>query len=188
MSANQSIATITFLGAAGTVTGSKYLVSAFNTNVLIDCGLFQGLKPLRLLNWDKLPFDISKIDAVLLTHAHLDHCGYLPRLVNSGYHNQIFATGPTLDIAKIILTDSAKIQQEDAERANWFKYSKHQPALPLYTQADVEKTIVLFNAQPLNQWVNINQNIAYRFRYAGHIIGATYIELKLGNTLNNFLR
>ena len=110
-------AAVTFLGAAGTVTGSKYLVKALGKTILIDCGMFQGLKKLRLLNWDKLPINCSEIDIVLLTHGHLDHVGYLPRLVNDGFSGKIMATAPTLEIAKIILEDSAKIQEEDAERA-----------------------------------------------------------------------
>lgn len=171
---------ITFLGAAGTVTGSKYLISAFGINILIDCGLFQGLKELRLLNWNQMEFPPEQINVVLLTHGHLDHTGYLPRLVKNGFSGEIIGTSPTLQIAGIILKDSAKIQEEDAARANKHNYSKHNPALPLYSLDDVELTMPLFNPKPLNEWHSINEKIRYRFRYNGHIIGATFIELQIG--------
>lgn len=133
---------IQFLGAAGTVTGSKYIITAAGKNILIDCGLFQGLKELRLLNWEPLKFPPNTIDMVLLTHAHLDHTGYLPLLVKQGFSGNIIGTGPTLQIAEIILMDSAKIQEEDAERANKYNYSKHTPALALYGIKDVEATLL----------------------------------------------
>ena len=172
---------IKFLGAAGTVTGSKHLVSAYGKNILIDCGLFQGLKELRLLNWNPLEFPPEQIDMVLLTHGHLDHTGYLPRLVKSGFSGDIIGTAPTIQIAKIILKDSAKIQEEDAARANKHKYSKHHPAVPLYGLDDVEATLPFFKSQPLNEWQSIAENIRYRFRYNGHIIGATFIEMQIGD-------
>lgn len=172
---------IKFLGAAGTVTGSKHLITAYGKNILIDCGLFQGLKELRLLNWNPLDFPPKQIDVVLLTHGHLDHTGYLPRLVKYGFSGEIIGTKPTLQIAEIILKDSAKIQEEDTARANKHKYSKHHPALPLYGLDDVEATLPLFKSKPLNEWQNINENIRYRFRYNGHIIGATFIELQIGD-------
>ncbi|WHF52812.1 MBL fold metallo-hydrolase [Chryseobacterium gotjawalense] len=172
---------IKFLGAAGTVTGSKHLISAYGKNILIDCGLFQGLKELRLLNWEPLAFPADQIDLVLLTHGHLDHTGYLPRLVKAGFSGDIIGTSPTLQITEIILKDSAKIQEEDTVRANKFRYSKHHPALPLYNLDDVEKTLPLFKSKPLNDWQSINENIRYRFRYNGHIIGATFIEMEIGD-------
>lgn len=171
---------IQFLGAAGTVTGSKHLISAFGKNILIDCGLFQGLKELRQLNWKLLDFPPEKIDVVLLTHGHLDHTGYLPRLVKSGFSGNIIGTAPTLQIAEIILKDSAKIQEEDAIRANKHHFSKHTPALPLYGLDDVAATLPLFQPKPLNEWTSLDENIRYRFRYNGHIIGATFIELQIG--------
>ncbi|HBC03525.1 MAG TPA: MBL fold metallo-hydrolase, partial [Aequorivita sp.] len=119
---------IHFLGAAGTVTGSKYLIETSEKNILIDCGMFQGLKELREKNWEYLPIDVSTIDIVLLTHGHLDHTGYLPRLVKQGFRGKIIGTAPTLAITKIILLDSAKIHEEEAERANEGGYSKHKPA------------------------------------------------------------
>ncbi|TGJ99455.1 MBL fold metallo-hydrolase [Leptospira semungkisensis] len=169
-----------FLGGAGTVTGSKYLLQAFGKNILIDCGLFQGEKKLRLLNWSSTPFDSSRIDAILLTHGHLDHCGYLPRVVKKGFHGPIYGTKPTLDISTIVLQDSAKLQEEDASMANSGGYSKHKPALPLYDSDDVEKTIRLFQNKGLNQWFDLSEGISFRFRYNGHILGASFIELKVG--------
>ncbi|MDC6388952.1 MBL fold metallo-hydrolase [Maribacter sp. PR1] len=168
---------IHFLGAAGTVTGSKYLLDTGDRKILVDCGLFQGLKELRLKNWEYPPVNINEIDAVLLTHGHLDHTGYLPRLVKQGFRGPIYGTYPTLDIAKIILNDSAKIQEQEAERANKEGYSKHSPAEPLYDLKDVEKTIPYFKGIPPNQWLPLLKNVKARFQYNGHILGATYIEL-----------
>lgn len=180
---NKNKIEIQFLGAAGTVTGSKYLIQTNDKNILVDCGLFQGLKKLRLLNWDNLPLNVANIDIVLLTHGHLDHVGYLPRLVNQGFAGPIWGTIPTLDIAKIILEDSARIQEEDAERANAEGFSKHKPAKPLYNTKDVEKTLPLFRPQELDKWIEIDKEIFCRFRYNGHIIGATFIELKIGTKI-----
>ncbi len=177
---------LTFLGAAGTVTGSKYLLQANNTAILIDCGLFQGLKQLRVLNWEKFPVDPLSIDLVLITHGHLDHVGHLPRLVKEGFNGPIWCTSPTSEIAKVILEDSAKIQEEEAEHANRFGYSKHKEALPLYDLNDVQKTIPLFASQPIKQWIKVTDNIQVRFCYNGHIVGATYIELKINGKLITF--
>lgn len=173
-----------FLGAAKTVTGSKLLLETPDMNILIDCGLFQGLKELRLLNWEPIPFDASKIDFVLLTHGHLDHTGYLPKLVKQGFKGKILATPPTLSIAKIILEDTAKINEEEAEEINKAGYSKHQPALPLYDQRDVEKTLHYFKGVALDQWEWLSEHIGFKCSYNGHIIGATFIELKIyGKTM-----
>src|SRR6186713_1877039 len=131
---------ITFLGAARTVTGSKYLVESNGTRVLVDAGLFQGLKELRERNWQNLPIPASSLDAVVLTHAHLDHCGYLPRLVSEGFRGRILSTRDTADLAAIVLRDSAHLQEEDARWANEGGWSKHRPALPLYDSRDVEAT------------------------------------------------
>jgi len=172
---------LTFLGAAGTVTGSKYLIEVDDKKILIDCGLFQGLKELRSLNWQEPSFDPSTIDAVLLTHGHLDHTGYLPRLVQLGFRGKIWGTDPTLKITEIILKDSAKIQEEEAERANREKYSKHEPALPFYDLNDVERTLQLFTTAPREQWIPISTDnkINARFNYNGHILGSAFIELKI---------
>ena len=168
---------IHFLGAAGTVTGSKFLLEFPDKKVLVDCGLFQGIKKLRELNWQQLPINAEEIDLVLLTHGHLDHSGFLPRLVNTGFKGEIWGTAPTLDIAEIILRDSAKIQEEDAERANKDGFTKHKPAKPLYNLLDAEKSIQKFKPKKLNDWIDINEEIRLRFRYAGHILGATFIEI-----------
>jgi metallo-beta-lactamase family protein len=171
---------IQFLGAAGTVTGSKYLISFGKRKIMVDCGLFQGLKQLRLMNWDFLPVNVPEIDAVLLTHGHLDHCGYLPRLIQYGFKGKIFATGPTIEVTKIILKDSAKIQEEEAERANRNGYTRHKPAMPLYTLKDAEKTSGFFNEVKEGAWIDLFEDVKVRFQYNGHIIGACFIELKIG--------
>lgn len=175
---------LTFLGAAGTVTGSKYHLELGGKQFLIDCGLFQGLKELRLLNWEPPRVNPAKIDAILLTHGHMDHTGYLPRLVKLGFRGKIYGTALTLKIAKIILLDSAKIQEEEAERANLEGYSKHTPALPLYTVEDAKKAIQLFHAINEEEEIDIEGAFKARFLYNGHILGSTYIEVKaLGRTL-----
>jgi len=170
---------IHFLGASGTVTGSKFYLETPELNLMIDCGMFQGLKELRELNWKSLPIDASKIDNVLLTHGHLDHTGYLPRLVKEGFKGDIIGTAPTLEITKIILLDSAKIHEEEAEKANKEGYSKHQPALPFYTVKEAEKAIALFNFAEKEEWITLSENIRFQYRYNGHIIGATFIEMEI---------
>lgn len=170
---------VTFLGAAGTVTGSKYLLEVEGIKIMIDCGLFQGLKDLRLLNWNGLPIQASEVDYVLLTHGHMDHVGYLPKFVNSGFRGPVLATKPTLSVASIILRDSAKIQEEDAERANQEGFSKHDIAKPLYDMIDAEKAIKLFEYVDENEWYELKEDIKVKFNYVGHIIGATYIELEI---------
>ncbi|HAD97887.1 MAG TPA: MBL fold metallo-hydrolase [Cryomorphaceae bacterium] len=174
---------IHFLGAAGTVTGSKYLVETAEKKILIDCGLFQGVKNLRKLNWDYLPVEAGTIDVVILTHGHMDHTGFLPRLMKMGYRGPVYGTAPTLEIAEVILRDSAKIQEERAERVNQEGYSKHKPAEPLYDTKDVEKTLPLFRQQPLDKWIALGENIRYRHRYNGHILGSTFIELEMDGKL-----
>jgi metallo-beta-lactamase family protein len=175
---------IKFLGGAGTVTGSKTLVESNGIRILIDCGQFQGIKPLRELNWEPLPILPNTIDFVLLTHGHLDHCGWLPRLVNQGFEGKIYCTSPTAAIAKLILLDSAKIQEEEAERANKEHYSKHEKAEPLYNVIQAEKVFPLFRVLKTNEEVMLDPEISAVFRNAGHIIGTCSIELKLeGKTL-----
>ncbi|MDB4270612.1 MBL fold metallo-hydrolase [bacterium] len=168
-----------FLGASGTVTGSKFCLETDEQNILIDCGMFQGRKDLRRSNWEPLPFSVHLIDVVLLTHGHLDHTGYLPRLVKDGFKGEIVGTAPTLAITKIILLDSAKINEEEAEIANKEGYSKHRPALPLYNIQDAENAIALFRTKELDHWTQLSENIRYKFRYNGHIIGSTFIEIEI---------
>src|SRR3954449_6997321 len=136
------MASLTFLGAAGTVTGSKHLLDTGTHRILIDCGLFQGLKELRERNWQPLPIAATAIHAVVLTHAHLDHCGYLPRLLAQGFRGRVFCTAGTRDLCSLVLPDAAHIQEEDARDANRHGYSKHQPALPLYTQQDAARALL----------------------------------------------
>jgi metallo-beta-lactamase family protein len=138
---SHSRVSLTFLGAAGTVTGSKHLLEVDGWRILVDCGLFQGIKELRLRNWATLPIDPATIDAVILTHAHLDHCGYLPRLVAAGFRGRIFCTPATKELCSLVLTDAAHIQEEDAREANRHGYTKHSPALPLYTSTDAARAL-----------------------------------------------
>ena len=172
---------VRFIGGAGTVTGSKTLIESNGIRILIDCGLFQGLKPLRELNWDPLPVLPSSIDFVLLTHGHLDHCGWLPRLVNQGFSGKIYCTRPTKDITKLILLDSAKIQEEEAKKANEGKYSKHEIAEPLYTVEQAEKVFPLFRVIETNETVALDAQIEAVYTNAGHILGACSIALTLEN-------
>lgn len=174
---------IHFLGAAGTVTGSKLLLETPGYNILIDCGLFQGLKELRELNWQPLAFRAEKIDLVLLTHGHLDHTGYLPRLVAEGYKGKILGTAPTLGVAAVILRDSARIQEEDADRANEEGFSIHSPALPLYGQMEAEEAIGRFQSVEPGLWVELAPGIRARFQLNGHIIGSCFIELEVEGCL-----
>jgi len=170
---------IQFLGGAGTVTGSKTLVEHNELRILIDCGMFQGLKALRELNWEPLAVDSSSIDFVLLTHGHLDHCGWLPRLVKEGFRGKIFCTSPTKQITKLILLDSAKIQEEEASKANQEHYSKHEPAEPLYTVAEAENVIPFFRAVEKDIEIELTENCYFKFFQAGHILGACSISLHI---------
>ncbi|MBC5773569.1 MBL fold metallo-hydrolase [Pontibacter sp. KCTC 32443] len=167
-----------FLGGAGTVTGSKILLKTDTHQVLIDCGLFQGLKQLRLLNWKKLNINPAELDAIILTHGHLDHCGYLPVFVKRGYDGPIHATHPTREVTQIILNDSARIQMEDAEEANRGGYSIHHPAKPLYNLDDVARTMPLFETHDYGQWVEISEDIKFCFRNSGHILGSAIVEVR----------
>ena len=176
-------AKIHFLGAAGTVTGSKFVLETEEINIMVDCGMFQGLKELRERNWDPLPFDAARIDVVLLTHGHLDHTGYLPRLVKQGFRGKIIGTAPTLDITRIILEDSAKIHEEEAEKANKEGYSRHDPALPFYTIREAEATLNFFSEVDRDNWIDLSHHCKCRFRYNGHIIGSTFIELQVFDKL-----
>jgi len=168
-----------FLGASGTVTGLKFLLTTPEKNILIDCGMFQGIKELREKNWEPLPVDVPAIDVVLLTHGHLDHTGYIPRLVKDGFRGKIIGTAPTLAITKIILLDSAKIHEDEAKQANEEGYSIHKPAKPFYTVPEAEMTLRFFQVEEKDVWIELSENIKYRFRYNGHILGATFIELDI---------
>ncbi len=168
---------IRFLGAAGTVTGSKHLVAAGKRHVLLDCGLFQGLKDLRLRNWNDPRFDPEAIDAVVLSHAHLDHSGYLPVLVRRGFHRPIYCTPATADLLKVVLRDAAYLQEEQAEHANMFGYSKHRPALPLFTREDADAALGLVEGRPYGGPFEVADGITAQFRSAGHILGSATIEL-----------
>jgi len=170
---------IHFLGGTGTVTGSKILVEHNETRILVDCGLFQGIKSLRDLNWQPLSIEPSTIDFVLLTHGHLDHCGWLPLLIKQGFKGKIFCTGPTKQIAKLILADSAKIQEEEASKANQEHFSKHNPAEPLYTVEDAERVIPYFRVVDPEIEIKLTENSYFKFFQSGHILGACSIELNI---------
>ncbi len=172
--------TLSFFGAAGTVTGSKTLVTFNGKRVLIDCGLFQGLKALRTQNWQDFPIPPKEIDEVILTHAHLDHCGYLPKLVNQGFSGPIHCTQPTAYLVKIILEDSAKIQEEESDRANRLGYTSHAEAKPLYTLQDVQNVLPLLVGHEYSEWVLINPTFKFQLHTAGHILGSAMIEMEVG--------
>lgn len=169
---------ICFLGATGTVTGSKYLLSSGSTHILVDCGLFQGLKQLRLRNWDHLPLELSTLSAVILTHAHIDHSGYLPLLVKHGYKGKVYCSPATLELCAILLPDSGRLQEEQAEYANRHEFSKHKPALPLYTQEDAERSLQHLVAVDFRQDTLIDGNVTFRLLPSGHIPGAASVELR----------
>ena len=170
-------ATITFLGAADTVTGSKYLIEHNDERLLVDCGLFQGYKQLRLRNWGPMPVASDRINAVVLTHAHLDHSGYLPLLVKNGFKGRVHATEGTCDLARILLPDSGHIQEEDAFFANRHGFSKHAPALPLYTKQEAIDSLKQLHAEQQDQWFEPIRGWKARFQPAGHILGAASLLL-----------
>lgn len=168
---------LTFLGATGTVTGSKYLLDANGTRILVDCGLFQGRRSVRQRNWQSLPFDIASLDAVLLTHGHLDHSGYLPVLRQAGFTGPVYCTSGTAALVRILLPDSGYLQEEDARYANRKGYSKHQPAKPLYTQAEAEGCLDALRAVGFGDPVRLARGFTATFRPAGHILGAARIDV-----------
>ncbi len=170
--------TIQFLGAAGTVTGSRFLLSCGTTKVMVDCGMFQGLKELRLKNWEPLAVDPAEVDAVILSHAHLDHCGYLPKLTKDGFRGKIHATEYTAKLADVILRDSARIQTEDAKYAAAKGYSKHESPKALYEEPDAIKAISLFQVEEFGQRVKVADSTFVTFHPAGHILGAAYLEVE----------
>ncbi|MFN0121744.1 MAG: MBL fold metallo-hydrolase RNA specificity domain-containing protein [Blastocatellia bacterium] len=171
------MATLQFLGAAGTVTGSKFVLEVHGHRVMVDCGLFQGLKELRLRNWDALPVSPASISTVLLTHAHIDHSGYLPRLARDGFHGTVYCTKGTADLLSVMLPDSARIQEEDAEYANRRHFSKHQPARPLYSEGDARRALKLVRGVPYDENIRLGKNMRARFAPAGHILGSGFVEI-----------
>jgi metallo-beta-lactamase family protein len=181
------MAKITFLGAAGTVTGSKYLVEAGGKRLLVDCGLFEGSKELRQRNWDKLPVDPATIDWVLLTHAHIDHTGYLPRLVRDGFRGPIYANPATHELCGLLLPDSAHLQEEDAQFAAKKGYSSHNPPLPLYTVAESQTALGRFQEIPRAQTFTISPAFSVQPHDAGHILGSTWLELTITENGKSFV-
>ena len=170
---------LTFMGAARTVTGSKYLLDIDGRKILIDCGLFQGLKELRLRNWEPLPVVPSELSAVVLTHAHLDHTGYLPRLVANGYHGRVWCTAGTADLCKLVLPDSARLQEEDAREANRLSYSKHSPALPLYRESDAFRALSQLQAVRFKTPMTVIDGVGIEFINAGHLLGSSFIKMTI---------
>jgi len=165
-----------FLGAAGTVTGSRYLLESEKPPILVDCGLFQGYKTLRLRNWDKFPIAPATIGAVVLTHAHIDHSGYLPRLAKFGFRGRIHCTEATAELCRILLPDSGRLQEDEAEFANRKGFSKHKPALPLYTEDEARKVLEQLEPHPFDQKFSPGSGVEARFLPAGHILGAASIH------------
>ncbi|MET9885636.1 MBL fold metallo-hydrolase [Streptomyces sp. NPDC006430] len=178
-------ALLRFLGGVRTVTGSKFLVESDHARILVDCGLFQGFADLRRRNWAKLPCDASDIHAVVITHAHLDHCGYLPRLVRHGFRGPILTSTPTARLAEIVLRDSAKLQMEAAQHANEHGWSKHHPAAPLYDDEDVDQTVKFFDPVDVGSEVEIMGGTLLKLHHGGHILGSAWAHLTLedGHTL-----
>ncbi|MCF2533815.1 MBL fold metallo-hydrolase RNA specificity domain-containing protein [Yinghuangia soli] len=178
-------ALLTFLGGTGTVTGSKFMVESDHARVLVDCGLFQGLAELRRRNWKPLPLDAEDVDAVVLTHAHLDHCGYLPRLVREGFRGRVACTPNTARLAELVLRDSARLLAEEAEHANRNGWSRHHPAEPLYEDKDVDRALALFDPAPVGTDVAVAPRTTLRLHHGGHILGSAWAHLTFedGGTL-----
>jgi metallo-beta-lactamase family protein len=173
------MATIQFLGGAGTVTGSKYLIASAGMNILVDCGLFQGLKSLRLQNWDQFPIEPSQVHAIILTHAHMDHSGYIPRFIKNGFKGKIYATSATIDLCEILLPDAGYLAEEEAEYLNKHRKSKHDHAWPLFSMKEGQDALKYFEPVSFNQKKDLNNKIHFEFRYAGHILGAASILIEM---------
>ncbi|MBS1791505.1 MAG: MBL fold metallo-hydrolase [Acidobacteria bacterium] len=169
------MAYIQFLGATRTVTGSKHLLEVGDYRVMVDCGLFQGLKQLRLRNWEPFPINPASINSVILTHAHIDHTGYLPRLVRDGFDGEVYATPATVELSRIMLPDSARLQEEDAEYANKSGSSKHHPALPLYTEKDANAACRLLHSVNYHKRIELTKKLSFEFTTAGHILGSGFV-------------
>jgi metallo-beta-lactamase family protein len=171
---------LSFWGGVGTVTGSKYLIEAAGQSVLVDCGMFQGLRELRERNWQPPPFDPASLDAVLITHAHIDHTGYLPRLVAQGFRNPVYCSRGTADLLKILLPDAARLQEEEADYRNRHNLTKHKPALPLYTEDDARAAIDLLRpVANTGEPVEVARGISAEFRIAGHILGSSLVLVEI---------
>lgn len=168
-----------FLGAARTVTGSKILLTHENTRILIDCGLYQGRKELRLRNWEPLPINIDEISHIILTHAHIDHSGFLPRIYSGGYRKKILSTHITREVACVLLKDSGRLQEEEARYANKKGFSKHKLALPLYTEEDASRTLNFLKGFNYEENIDLNENISFKFIEAGHILGSAMISMEV---------
>src|SRR4030095_15184071 len=166
---------LTFLGATQTVTGSKFLLETNDQRILLDCGLFQGAKNLRLRNWEEPPVDPKSVDAIVLTHAHIDHTGYLPRFVAQGYKGPVYATPATVDLAHILLPDAAHLQEEEARFRNKHHLSKHTPALPLYTSDDAVASLELLRAVPYGDTGRLSPSLNFELIPAGHILGSSFV-------------
>ena len=173
--------TITFAGAAGTVTGSHHLLEAGDTRILLDCGLFQGEREWRVKNWDPFPVDPRTIDAVVLSHAHIDHSGYLPKLIREGFRGPVYTTAPTKELCALLLPDSARLMEEEAEYRNRKGATRFQPALPLYSEQEAERAVERFRTIDFNQPVGLPGGMTLRFLNAGHILGAGLVSLTLGD-------
>ncbi len=174
------MATLSFWGGVGTVTGSKYLIETDRARVLVDCGMFQGLKELRERNWQDPPFDPRVLNAVLITHAHIDHTGYLPRLVNQGFSGPVYCSRGTADLLKILLPDAGRLQEEDADYKNRHKLTRHHPALPLYTEKDAFAALELIHPLPnTGESVEVAAGIRAGFRVAGHILGSSLVLVEI---------
>jgi len=172
---------LAFHGAAGTVTGSRHLLTADGTRVLVDCGMFQGLKKLRLLNWEPTPFEPAGVDHVVLTHIHIDHSGYLPRFVREGFAGPVHATRATRELSDILWFDAAKIQEEDAAHANRKGWTRHRPALPLFTRDDAERAHARVRGFRYGKWFDLGRDLRARFHNMGHILGSAMVEMRVGN-------
>jgi metallo-beta-lactamase family protein len=172
--------TLTFHGAARTVTGSKHLLEVDGRRILIDCGQFQGRKDLRLINWTRFPFDAKTLDAVILTHAHLDHSGLLPRLVAEGYQGRIYCTPGTLELCGLVLPDAGRIQEEDAKQANKYRYSKHEPAQPLFTENDALRALTQLQPIGYEKTFDLGAKLSFDFVPAGHLLGSAYVRVRAG--------
>src|SRR5580765_883135 len=175
------MSTLSFWGAAGTVTGSKYLIESNRARVLIDCGLFQGGHNLRDRNWQEPPFNAASVNAVIITHSHIDHTGYLPRFVRQGFRGPVYCSRGTADLMRILLPDSARLQEEEADYRNRHKITKHTPALPLYTEQDAREALKLLQVVPNDGTkVPIIPGINAEFRIAGHILGSSHVLVHIG--------